>query len=97
ARIAVHPAKTVGHHTVVMPQRRLPQAVDVIRRWRRKSAAHDHSVAVAVITMAWRAIDVEPRLPALEQCRRQIQSRRQVVDVLAVYAPGDQVLVLVLA
>ena len=65
-RIAVHGAKTIGHHFIEMPGGRVAQALNVIGRRLRKSALHDHAPARAGVVVAGRAIDVVALAAALE-------------------------------
>ena len=58
-RIIRHRAKSLRHHLKKISQRRLSQAVGVIRRRALKSALHNHSIAIAQPGMAGSAINVK--------------------------------------
>src|SRR5260370_42561473 len=56
----------VGDYVEEMPDGRLPEPVNVIRRRSREASLHDHSAAAAGVIVARRAIDVVALPPALE-------------------------------
>ena len=67
ARITGHGAEAIGHDVKEVAVRRLPQAVDVVRRGLAKAAQDDHSAAVTRAAVADRAKDVEAFAPARQQ------------------------------
>src|SRR5262245_30847300 len=60
-----------------MPDRRLAQTIDVVRRRGAKPALHDHSVAVTQSPVTRRAVDVEPFLAAIHHLRRERERQRR--------------------
>src|SRR5665213_4459757 len=69
----------VRNHIVEVLHRGLPQAVDVIRRRRRKSALRHHAASIAEFRMTGRAVDPKAFLSALQESERH--GRRLVLLV----------------
>src|ERR1043166_6954923 len=54
----------------------MEKTIDVIRGWKRKTALHDHAVAVSGTTVADGAIDFEALATALENGARDRERKR---------------------